>query len=54
MKKTQLDRAIEQLEGERAVIDLAIAKLRAQQEKKSTPRAARRGKSVDDTATLRT
>lgn len=39
-KKTQIDRAIEQLEGERAVLDAAIAKLKQQQAKtpKRTPR----------------
>ena len=31
MKRSQIDRAIETLEAERAVLDLAIAKLRQQQ-----------------------
>lgn len=34
MKKTQIDRAIEALESEKRVLDLAIAKLREQAAKK--------------------
>ena len=40
MKKTQLDRAIESLEAEVAVLQAAIAKLR-QQQGKAKPRIAR-------------
>ena len=40
-RKTQIDRAIEKLEGERAVLDLAIAKLKEQQKKTAPkPKAA--------------
>lgn len=38
LKKSQIDKAIEQLEGERNVIDLAISRLRAQQHAKPTPK----------------
>ena len=34
MKLSQIDKVIAQLEGERHVLDLAIAKLRAQADKK--------------------
>lgn len=37
-KKSQLDRAIEQLESERAVLDAAIAKLKQQQGKAAARR----------------
>ena len=35
MKRSQIERAVEALEAERAVLDLAILKLKAQQQAKS-------------------
>lgn len=41
MKKTQIDKVIEQLESERAVLDAAISRLKQQQAKAvRKPRAA--------------
>lgn len=37
-KQSQLDKAIAKLEGERAVLDLAIQKLRDQQQAQTKPR----------------
>ena len=45
-RQTQLDRAIEQLEAERAVLDAAIAKLKQQQAK--APRRPRVVKKAAD------
>lgn len=44
MKKTQIDKAIEQLEGEKRVLELAIAKLREAQAAK--PARARKARVV--------
>lgn len=38
-KQTQIEKAIAQLEDEKAVLELAIAKLKAQQTSKAKPRA---------------
>ena len=39
-RKTQLDLTVEKLEAERAVLDLAIAKLREQQKKQAAAKRA--------------
>lgn len=44
MKKTQIDKAIEQLEGEKRVIEMAIEKLRQAQAAK--PARARKARVV--------
>lgn len=44
-KQSALDRAIEKLEGEREVLDLAIQKLRDQQQAQTKPRKLRAVKS---------
>jgi len=41
MRKTAIDKAIDALEAEKKVIELAIAKLRAANEKKAAPRIRR-------------
>lgn len=41
-KTSALDRAIAKLEGERQILDLAIQKLRDQQQAQTRPRAARK------------
>lgn len=48
-KKTQIDRAIESLEGEKAVLQMAIDKLKSQQAKAVT-RRPRKLKAVDSQA----
>jgi len=41
MRKTAIDKAIDALEADKKVIELAIAKLRASNEKKAAPRLRR-------------
>ena len=48
MKKTQLERAIESLEAERAVLQLAIEKLRTQAVKAPRPRKPRAVSAIAD------
>ena len=51
-KMSQIDKAIAQLEADRAVLDLAIAKLKAQQQpaKEATPKRPRAVKAVEKSA----
>lgn len=48
MKKTQLERAIESLEAERAVLTLAIEKLKAQAAKAPRARKVRAVSAIAD------
>lgn len=45
-KQTQIDKAIESLEAERAVLDAAIAKLRAQQSQTQTKARTRKPRAA--------